>query len=1334
MHACQSRWLSPQARGAARRLTRPALVGAALLAMLLVPALVAAQTPVDRATASMGARTAVSGGSGASGAATRRPFADERRTARPSAHRAAAPAQDAAARAPVTLTVGGRSFEWRTLPESPVTVELRSGEIVKATAWTQSDARGRVETQLEPVGEDFVTIEAGDTVRFKADGLDDVWHVSVPVLAADVDAVTDAVVGRAPAGATVALAVRLRTNAALDFFGAQIAPPSGADRPEDAPSVERRATAGPDGAVRFDLAGDADVRPGDGISLALQDPDGDTFVAVAAATQVWLPQSAEWAIATATLGTTVTLTVLAPDGQTRVVLHGRTFDVLSGSQMPVAYLYPSGEDREDEEEAPVPIAGDALVLQRSAGLAPQRVTTATLPALAIDGLDRDGSVRGAGPPGAALSARLYGPLGEESDLAVAPGADGAFAAKAPTPLGPGWRALLVWSDPGGVATGVLGVVPHVRARVGSAYLSGVGWPGRPVTVTLRSGAAKLGSWSDTVSDNGMFRLALVRRRADGTPSDTFLRLAPGLSVEVEFDDGDPVVVGIADVTTSTDPDRETVTGTAPPGAALTLTIMRPVDEDAVGDVYEFRLDETLAVQTGLDGRWTVDFGADRGPDHPPIDIEPQLWGEVVLVRPDGHFIVRGWAPVRINVGLGVGFVAGFGPPGEDIALTLRDAAGDVVVQRRIGSETAPWGEDFPQWFTDITDPLGKEVPTQAGDTLEVAVGGSIASLEFPPIEAASHVGDDRITGRTSPDAPLDLSVWTPSGEEFQASGIADVDGTFAFDLAPQIDLVYNASVTLTAHVGRHRVWYDVIVPGLVLDLDAGSLYGSAEPDLAVTLTLERDGRTIVRRQITTDRYGTFEASLVGAAGDRNRPTAGDVVVLAAPGARFIEKRVAMAVPELTIELPSERDHLRGRFGVGGSLSVDMWSEGPTAESPDSTELVTGADGRWRLDWSNRDFRLLGGWSANATLSLPSGHEARRTRTVPRLDLRLGSPVACGDALPHAPVRVSASGPSGSGSGTATSTTVGRFRIDLAGSDREPRPIVTSDTVSADLGGWPATLTVPRLDLAIDWAHDVITGTTTPSATLMLAAWQGDCTAAGDGSLWWSNWSGTADAAGGFNAPVPDAYRWWGVDRRFAVVVLTPDGHRVFRPLAEVGITARPDTAEALGVAQPGAPLTATLHAPDGRLRAAADGTVTSDGTWTVAFAAEGTPVRLRDGDRLSVGAGGSVGSLVVETLAFDFDVARGLMGTARPKRDVEVVLGLDSRDSSQERSEWYNLTADDAGAFTIAAPPPRSRWKFTDVRSVQATIRLTDGHLLESRLVLAPPPPEAVYLPVAHRK
>ncbi|MCC7018984.1 MAG: hypothetical protein IT332_04480 [Ardenticatenales bacterium] len=275
------------------------------------------------------------------------------------------------------------------------------------------------------------------------------------------------------------------------------------------------------------------------------------------------------------------------------------------------------------------------------------------------------------------------------------------------------------------------------------------------------------------------------------------------------------------------------------------------------------------------------------------------------------------------------------------------------------------------------------------------------------------------------------------------------------------------------------------------------------------------------------------------------------------------------------------------------------------------------------------------------LSLPSGHEARRTRSVPRLELRLGSPVACGNALPRTAVRLSTNGQVGAGSAVGTSTDVGRFRAAIAGLGGTPRPIEAGDAVSADLGGWPATLTVPRLDLTVDWAHDVVTGTTTPSATLMLAAWQGDCTAEADSGLQWSDWTGNADKAGRFSAPVPDPRRRWGVDRRFAVVVVAPGGHRVFRPLAEVGITARPDTADALGVARPGAPLTATLHAQDGRLRAAADGVVTSDGTWTVAFAADGAPVRLRDGDRLSVNAGGSFGSLVVETLAFDFDVARG---------------------------------------------------------------------------------------------
>ncbi|MFN8559999.1 MAG: hypothetical protein U0531_22470 [Dehalococcoidia bacterium] len=874
----------------------------------------------------------------------------------------------------------------------------------------------------------------------------------------------------------------------------------------------------------------------------------------------------------------------------------------------------------------------------------------------------------------------------------------------------------------------------MRARVGAGALEGIGIPGRVVTATLRDGrGAPTGTFTGTVGEGGDFAIPLAHVDRSG-PDAAARRLEPGTSVVVEFDDGDPVVVGIVDVSTVTDPDRETVAGQAPPGAEIVVTLERPSYVDEAGDAYGYAIDDHRPVTAGLDGRFSVDFGAAGAPGG-PIDIEPPLWGEAVLVRPDGHFVTRPWAPLAIQAVLGDGWLAGFGPPGEAVGVTLRDADGAVVV-RRTQDDRAMWGGDEPRWYLDITDPLGQSVPTAAGDRLEVQVAGQSAAVDLPAIEAVSHVAEDRVSGRTLADAPIDLEIWTPSGVNDRTRSTADGDGSFAFDLAARhVDVVYNAAIGLTVHVGRHRVRSHVDIPGLTIDLDTGNVFGSGEPDVDATLSVERGGRTIGRRDIRTDSYGWFDDAVPAADGSPLVPRPGDVIVLSTPRARYIEPRVAMPVPELTIDLPSSRDHIEGTYEPDGKLDVSLWSDGPAGQWPDETEIQTGADGRWHYGWTNRAFKLSGGWTVNAQRTAPSGHQAFRTRVVPRLDLRLGGATACGQAMPLKPVRLTVRG-GADGSAAATSRTNGRFQAAIAAADGRARPVRSGDRVSADLGGWNADLVVPPLDLAIDWANRRITGTTAASATLAIAGWRGECAADDDDTgLAWSRWSGAADAAGRFEAPIPDDLRAPSEDGRFAVVVLTPDGHRVYEPLAVVHITAVPDTRDAHGTGLPGAPFTATLRGPNGALRGTTSGIVDGDGRWSLAMSdAAGGAVTMRDGDVLGVGAGGDAGMLPIETLGFDFDARRGLQGNARPGRRVSVVLGLAAKGRPAGDERWYDITADDRGGFAIDAPPPRARWTFADVRSIRATIEMPGGHRLESRLSIAPPAPPAIYLPIGAKR
>ena len=1255
-----------------------------------------------------------------------------------------AAAAQAASRAPVTATVGGRLLRWRTLPHSLVTATLRAGGAVKAEGAAESDDRGRVVLQLWGEASTPV-IAAGDVLSFKAEPVDDVWQVTVPALAVDVDAAADRIVGRASPGQVVDVRLRPQPDAGVDYFGESIGTPGQRSGLPSGPAIARLVTAGGDGSWALDLAGDADVAPGDQLEVVAIDGGGDVFVTLGAATAAFVRAGSAYGLAHASLGTTVTIDVIAPDGRRRTTLQGVAAEAGDGSPTALAYFGPIDDGGEEEEPDggaadggggggdldATPQPGDQLVLRRDGGLVATAAATVTLPALAVDALDRAGGVRGRAPAGAALRARLLGPFGERLEVPLQSRADDTFDARVDAALGPGWRAVLVWSDAAGVSCGVVGAMPQLRARIGARRLDGIGHPDRVVTATMRAaGDAPVGPYTTTAAPDGSFAIVLGDESVPAGPASP--RLTPGSVVEVELEPGDPVVLAVPDVTTSTDPDRERVTGVAPPGAELVVTLHRPETIGDSGEVYGYTLADHRPVRAGLDGAFAIDFGV-AAPSGPAVDLEPPMWGEAVLVRPDGHFVTRAWAPVAIEAWLDSPWLNGHGPPGEAVAITVRDAAGNVVVQHT-EANAEPWTVDSPDWWTDLTDRFGQTVPLEAGDEIEVAIAGQRERVVVPVLEAASHVADDRVTGRTAPGAPVELTVFLPEGDDVSLESRAAADGRFDFDLAAAgADLVYNAFVSLATQVGRHRFGNEVNVPGLTVDLDAGEVAGSAEPDVVATLSVERAGREVGRRTVPTGPYAWFNTAIPGADGAPLALRPGDVIVLSTPGARFIEPRVTMVVPELTVDLATTRDAVTGRFDPRGALVVNLWANREERVWPGQTRLATEPDGRWALGWDNADFRLTGGWTAWAQWTSPSGHKATRLRTVPQLDLRLDSPQACGQALPARPVRLALRGAAGDAVAAATAGPDGRFAAGFAAANGQPRAVRPGDRIAADLGGWADDIVVPPLAFAVDWATGRISGTTAASTTVGLATWSGDCTADG-GGLGWTPWSTQSGADGRFGLPLPSPESGLFEDGRFALVVDAALGHRVYQPLGTVRITAWAETAALTGTGWPGQPLTATLHAAGGALRATAAGAVGDDGRWALSFAdGGGRPAVLRDGDIVRVGAGGSHGQLTVEPLAFDFDVARGVRGTARPGRLVGVELDVVARRLPGGDTVSYALEADAQGRFVLDAPPPRARWSFADVRAVRASIALTGGHALRSELALAAPT-TAVYLPIGHRR
>jgi hypothetical protein len=1215
--------------------------------------------------------------------------------ARPVPEGARAPLQ-APATPSITVSLQSDRLTCRAQYQELVLAELTHPDGTKASGEGLGDGSGEATIFFLPLGTGDVdtTIGPGDKITL-ARMLQRPSTYDVPELSADVDVTADRIVGTAPAGASVRIAVEYGTPTA---------------------SLAETVTADASGRFVLDLAGRADLTPRDTGGSATYDAAGGVrAMAVFAAFSGEVTIGAHRASGHGTPGTSIEVALRHADG---TVLTPPPAQVDGDGSWTVRA--PLGQPT---DPATAVRAGDIVTITRSGGPIPRPVSAAfVVPDIRLDVDPSRDRVTGVAPAGWPIAVTAWPISGAEVKGAATTAADGTFAVDLAgrADLGPGWRVRADWSATPEISVGALTVLPQALVGVHTATVRGLAQPGASVTVTLRAADGALRYNEVAVAgDMGDFASTM-----GGIMPDTQLSIEPGDKIDVTYVAGDPLSATVPELTAKSDDVADTVSGHAGFGARMRVFVR----DDPSAPVLDVSADGSGAYRADFAGQYDL---------RRPVD------GSVTMNPAANLAFYTTWSAIQLNVQMQGNIVVllANGAPGREYTARLIAADGKVVGQSsgRIFDLTASdeatamigSGGFFYLIFTDVT---GNLVRVAAGDTIEISAGDDRASLVVPPLDATVFVEEDVIAGRTAPDTPVIVMVTSMTGTRHATQAVADAQGTFSHDFSGEYDLHYNDTVQLVTIVGGHTVTKYLDAPGLTLDLDDSTLNGSLplEGPATIRVTVRRGGQTVFETTAMAYSGGAFYVPVVDSGGAPLELRPGDQIAVQPMDPAG--DAVTMDVPELTVEADPASERIWGRATPGGSLvliainNLARITGFPLGQAwPDIS-----ASGDWTgVTVPTIDVRP--GTRVQASYRVPSGHVALRNRYVPLAGVEHGGPNVCGISQPRQPVEAALYAAAGARLAGAQSVAGADAAYQLVLRDDGDRMVSTQtgQRVHATLAGKQTDVDLPVLELAIDWANNRLTGVGPADSDFYLNFPARRCMEASnplDTSAVMMGFT-HSDADGRFTLPLVPTVPGQG----FQVSFDTPDDHYIFRQIYRALGQVYIDRDRVSGTTDSAAPVTLQLATGHGTVRANASGASDADGRFDLHFPA-GTVIAA--GDVVTVTAAGDTAGITVEPLSFDWSPGEPVVGSAPAGRTVSLDLRV-----VYAPTYWRVLTValpvgpDGVFRFGPDEVPPRADWTWSQVDALRAVLTTGNGHQIidqTDNFESAPAAPgHAIYLPIA---
>jgi len=552
-------------------------------------------------------------------------------------------------------------------------------------------------------------------------------------------------------------------------------------------------------------------------------------------------------------------------------------------------------------------------------------------------------------------------------------------------------------------------------------------------------------------------------------------LETGDILTVETARGVQAALTLPVLTARVDPLSDTVSGQAPPGARLTVTVSggaygasssgvpSPNGAGPLGGGEPTPppppppVRVSQVVTAGADGTYVADF---RG----IADLTHRAAGEVSLTTPEGHTVVRLFRaydcrPVLTAVAVGGNYLGGVSSRGCP-SLTLRLIGPDGAV-KAVGYADFSWWDSFGFYFYgSIGCPWSggcdKSVPTLIlpGDRIELASGGAVYTTTVPTL-----------TVEVDREAPA-LSGWAPAGATLRVEIRDDSavlrhvhtptvtpQGRYTVSLAGIYTPTAGDSFTVWWLSGETGFYVLDVLPYLEAGLFQNSLFGLLHPLIPYTVT---------------------PGAVTGYAGPGGEWFVnvgplfpGDTVTVTTP-----REDLTLTLPLLTARIDQSAGTVSGQAPPGGLLEVSLVAYPFYL----FRQVTATAAGTYTVSFP--EMATAGGAWGTVRYINPQGHRVFLQFGARSWSVSLGEPCAEGYAdmagAPFTATLAASSGFTESVTGTASP-------YNASFSACFSRPIGPGNRLRLAQASGETEFVVPRLTATHNWAAQVLEGEAPPGS-------------------------------------------------------------------------------------------------------------------------------------------------------------------------------------------------------------------------------------------------------------
>ena len=1197
----------------------------------------------------------------------------------------------------IELTVYSRTVFWTATPNTTIDAELLDGSTLKATAAAQTGTDGSVRLFFQPqaVHGNPYLLPGNVVVMSEPNHLP--IRVTVPDLSVAVDSGSRRIFGIAPQGPELSIEIEQ----------------SDGSNPPTMLNLGKASVA-PDGRYDFAVPADAPWSPGNQGTVAFRNADGDLFKAAFGVPSV-----------TATIGRSYLEGVGSPG---LVIANELWSPVNSASSRIQTSLM--NKPRWIQGLPPGITVQPGVWITTTFShqkLNANYVIAAQVPTLTLRASPKTNVIEGVAPPGQVVTVEAGPPGAIEAGAPtfhamLHVGTDGRFAVTPITvTLTPGWQIAISLEVVPGFTVRTATAIRLFRVQVFGDRVDGnFGLADTKTTVTLLSSAGVSKAKVEmTSTHDGSFWFSAGTFTGQGGEV-----IEPGDSLQIETALADPVLIRVPPMSAKASVDTDTISGTGPRGALVTVTA--PV---------------THAVETMVDpdGNFNASLAGIQ-------DLLPGMEGTVTFTDASGYEYQLKWVATRILVRLHENYVRGFAAVGQAISARVLYADG-----RLAGTGWRSPSTQGSNFALQIADSAGQPVTMESGERIQLEVMNQLTEMVLPPLYARVDAGEDRADGFSASNVTVTLSVRKAGlADKFSAPERfrtrTDADGRYSFRLAGVFDLRYNDTFTLsTTTPDSHFVQVDVPGGGFKVELGAGTVSGSVDAHEPVTLTLQRTGSAVrvFRSQggpddsytITIPKEPSGSAPLM--AGDEIRAT------------HYVSGSVVsenLVIPVLEVRPNLNTQTIIGMASPGGTLDLNI-SPLFRRDSMDYTSAAIApiqADSSFSVPLSNFGprARLGPGQQVEADYWLPSGNLIIRKIPLPSLSIEVGGAAVCGFGLPGDRILLDLLNDHKVAVGTALATIPGdgRFRLLIKDSKGLPVPIVAGSTLQSSFGVSTTTIAIPSLQVRAAWssnvpgwafAQTILSGTGPRFSPYYITVPGTDCFSDATSAVVQYVRSGETQSGGSLFANVDEFSPGGDV----LVAVDTPEGYRVHRRLVRPQVTIFVNTDRVEGVATSFSAVSVEHHDANGQLIASGSVVSDVDSRFTIHLTeTTGAKSRITPGSSVVLISEGDTTSIVVEGVDFDFSSSTGLDGVAPPDRQIEIEFTV--RDG---RRLIVRTRSDHDGKFRYHAEdlPIIRSWDLVDVKHVLVRCATPNHHYLgvetDVGTGMPPAPRPVIFLPTVKR-